>query len=157
MPRSSSVEVSSKVRQPRMSFGPAVLLVADDPVTSVPAFHALQAAGYEVKFIRLGRHNGSAPGKDLIRDPVELVVIDATRRAREAMTLLERLRTADNSLPVVVIAGGGTDIREEASHLGAEAVVDSPLDPSRLGSLAESMVPVLREFDVDETRGYLFH
>ena len=157
MPRSSSVEVSSKVRQPRMSFGPAVLLVADDPVASTSAFHALQAAGYEVKFMRLGRQTGSARGKDLIRDPVELVVIDASRRSRDAMTLLEGLRAADSTLPVVVIASRASDIREEASYLGAEAVVELPLDASRLRSAAETLVPVLREFEVDEARGYSFH
>lgn len=157
MPRSSSVEVSSRVRQPRVCFGPAVLLVADDPVTSFSASHALQAAGYEVKFIRLGRLGSSAPGRDLIRDPVELVVIDASRRSRDALTLLEGLRSADSALPVVVIAGAATGIREEASSLGAEMVIESPLDAARLRAAAEALVPVLREFDVDEARGYSFH
>ena len=156
MPKSSSVEVPSNVRRPRVLFGPTVLLVADDPATGFPAFHALEAAGYDVKFVRLGRRSASASGRDLIRDPVEMVVLDASRRSRDAMALLEKLRLADRTLPVVVIAGGAS-ICDEALDLGADAVVESPLDVSRLRSAAEALVPVLREFDVDESRGYSFH
>jgi len=94
----------------------------------------------------------------LIRDPVELVVLDASRRPSPAMRLLEALRAADGTIPVIVIAGADPETREEASRLGAEGVLDPPLDVARLRAAAESLVPALPEFDRDvETRGYSFH
>jgi DNA-binding NtrC family response regulator len=89
---------------------------------------------------------------------VELVVLDASSRPSRATQLLEALRAADSTIPVIVIAGPDSESREEAARLGAEAVLDSPLDLSRLRVAAETLVPALREFDREvETRGYSFH
>jgi hypothetical protein len=44
------------------------------------------------------------------------------------------------------------------SRLGAEAVLDSPLDDRRLLSAAERLAPLLRAFDVDlEAAASSFH
>ncbi|HVV48773.1 MAG TPA: hypothetical protein VHO06_03865 [Polyangia bacterium] len=134
--------------------------MGDDASATFAASHDLGAAGYEVRTLRLDQTAASDPqiGRKLVRDPLELVVLDASRRPSEAMTLLEALRAADRSLPVVVIAGMAGETREEASRLGAEAVLDSPADVSRLRAAAEDLAPVLREFDREvEVRGYSFH
>jgi CheY-like chemotaxis protein len=56
---------------------------------------------------------------------------------------------------VVAVPSGAAAL---AARLGAEAVLDWPLDHARLRTAAEALVPVLREFDRDvETRGYSFH
>jgi hypothetical protein len=73
------------------------------------------------------------------------------------MAFLEALRAADGTVPVIVLASGGPEARDEAKRLGAEVVLDSPLDVSGLRSAAEALVPALPEFDVDEVRGYQFH
>ena len=145
---------------PRVSFGPAVLLVADNPSTGSAASHGLRAAGYEVKAVRLGQTAASNPqiAKRFVRDPVELVVLDASRRPSQAVRLLEGLRAADSTIPTIVIAGTDAETREEVSRLGAEAVLESPLDVSHLRAVAESLAPAIREFDRDvEARGYSFH
>jgi len=162
MPRSSSIQVpySRSDYLPRVSAGPAVLLVTDDPETGLAASRGLRAAGYEVRPVRLGHRGTGAPrmGRGLVRDPVELVVLDASRRPSRAMSFLEALRAADGAIPAIVIAGGDAETREEAARLGAEAVLDCPLDLARLRGAAEALVPVLGEFDRDvETRGYSFH
>lgn len=162
MPRASSTQFpyTRSDYLPRVSAGPAVLLVADDPETAFAASHGLRAAGYEIRPVRLGHRGTDDPrtGRGLVRDPVELVVLDASRRPSRAMSLLEALRAADGAIPAIVIASGDAETREEAARLGAEAIVDWPLDPARLRAAAEALVPVLREFDRDvETRGYSFH
>src|SRR5262245_37197305 len=162
MPRASSIQFPyiRSDHLPRVSAGPAVLLVADDPETGSAASLALRAAGYEVRAVRLGHRGIGDPrtGRGLVRDPVELVVLDASRRPSRAMSLLEALRAADGAIPAIVIASGDAETREEAARLGAEAVLDCPLDHARLRTAAEALVPVLREFDRDvETRGYSFH
>jgi DNA-binding NtrC family response regulator len=159
MRRVSSVEPSKRFSHPRTSSGPVVVLVADDPGTGFSALRGLQTSGYEVKPVRLGlRAAGDLRnGRALIREPAELVVIDASQHPSVAMALLEALRAADGAVPVIVIVGAGSEAPDEAKRLGAEVVLESPLDVSRLRSAAEALVPVLREFDVDEVRGYSFH
>lgn len=159
MRRLSSVESSFKrSSHPRVSSGPVVVLVTDDPATGLSALRGLHASGYEVKPVRLGARatRNLQKGTALIREPAELVVIDAARHPSQAMASLEALRATDGAVPVIVI-GGDTETRDEAKRLGAEVVLESPLDVSRLRSAAETLVPVLREFDVDEVRGYSFH
>jgi AmiR/NasT family two-component response regulator len=87
------------------------------------ALHGLNAAGYEVKPIRL--------------------------RTRTA---------ADCMIPVILVGGADASTHEEAARLGAEAILDAPLDVSRLRSAAETLAPVLRDVDVAvEARGYSLH
>lgn len=160
MPRASSVESSSRrFGHPRGSSGPVVVLVADDPAAGFSALRGLHSSGYEVKPVRLGsKATGDLQsGRAVIRESAELVVIDASRRPSAAMAFLEALRAADGTVPVIVVAAAGAEARDEAKRLGAEVVLESPLDVSRLRSAAETLVPVLREFDVDEVRGYSFH
>jgi DNA-binding NtrC family response regulator len=159
MRRVFSVEPSKRFSRPRVSSGPVVVLVADDPATGFYALRGLRTSGYEVKPVRLGlRAAGDVrKGRALVREPAELVVIDASQHPPVAMALLEALRAADGTIPVIVIAGAGTEARDEAKRLGAEVVLESPLDVPRLQSAAEALVPVLREFDVDEVRGFSFH
>jgi DNA-binding response OmpR family regulator len=160
MRRVSSVEPSTKrFSHPRVSSGPVVVLAADDPTTGLSVLRGLHASGYEVKPVRLGlRATGDLKkGRALIREPAELVVIDASRHPSLATGFLEALRATDGIVPVIVIAGAGAEVRDEAKRLGAEVVLESPLDVSRLRSAAEALVPVLPEFDVDEERGYSFH
>lgn len=137
----------------------AVLLVADNPSVAFTASHGLRAAGYEVRAVRLRQTAAGDPqiGRRLARDPVELVVLDASRRPSQAVKVLEALRSADSTIPAIVIAGKDAETRDEAARLGAEAVLDSPLDLSRLRAVAETLAPAIREFDRDvEVRGYSF-
>jgi len=159
MRRVSHVESSFKrVSHPRVSSGPIVVLVADHPATGFAALRGLHMSGYEVRPVRLGLSatRDLKKGRALIREPAELIVIDASRHPTLAMLSLEALRATDGAVPVIVIAAG-TETRDEAKRLGADVVLGSPLDVSGLRSAAEGLVPVLREFDVDEVRGYSFH
>jgi DNA-binding NtrC family response regulator len=161
MPRVSSVPISDRFNHlPQVSSGPVVLLVADDPATSFAAQRALRAAGYETKLVRLGLKTADdlRGGRGLRQSSVELVVLDASRQPRAAIASLEALRTADSTLPVILIADADVSVAEEASRLGAEEVLASPLDVLRLRSAAETLAPLLRDVDVAvEARGYSFH
>jgi CheY-like chemotaxis protein len=99
-----------------------------------------------------------AKGTSATLGPVELVVLDASRQPPLALALIEALRQTDSSIPVIAVAGGDPATREEISRLGAEAVLDSPLDNGRLLSAAERLAPLLRGFTVDlESNGSSFH
>jgi CheY-like chemotaxis protein len=142
------------------SFGPIVLLIGDEPTARSAALRVLQYAGYEVRSARLemrtAAHLGKGTGQTL--GPIELVVLDASRQPPLALALLEALRQTDSTIPVIAVAGGDPATREEISRLGAEAVLDSPLDDRHLLSAAERLAPLLRGFNVDlESDGSSFH
>jgi CheY-like chemotaxis protein len=142
------------------SFGPIVLLIGDEPTTRSTALRVLQHAGYEVRSVRLemrtAAHLAKRTGQTL--GPIELVVLDASRQPPLALALLEALRQTDSTIPVIAVAGGDPATREEISRLGAEAVLDSPLDDRRLLSAAERLAPLLRGFNVDlESDSSSFH
>jgi CheY-like chemotaxis protein len=106
--------------------------------------------------MRTAAHLGKGTARTL--GPIELVVLDASRQPPLALALLEALRQTDSTIPVIAVAGGDPATREEISRLGAEAVLDSPLDDRRLLSAAERLAPLLRGFNVDlESHGPSFH
>jgi len=157
MRRVSPVELPAK--RSSVSSGPVVVLVTDDPAVGFSALRELHGVGYEVKPVRLRLRASDdvRKGRALIRERAELVVIDASQHPSLALALLEALRATDGTVPVIVIAGDDDGARDEAERLGAEAVLEASLDVSRLRAAAEALVPVLRELDVDEVRGYSFH
>ncbi len=142
------------------SFGPIVLLIDDEPTARSAALRVLQHAGYEVRSARLEMRTAAhlAKGTGATLGPVELVVLDASRQPPLALELLEALRQTDSTIPVIAVAGGDPATREEISRLGAEAVLDSPLDDRRLLSAAEQLAPLLRGFNADlESHVSSFH
>lgn len=163
MPKGHSVELDQDrfSRSPRSpSVGPVVLFIGDEPSTASSVLHALQRDGYEVRPLSLGPRTAInlRSGRGVQRQPVELVVLDASRQARLALASLEALRTVDGAIPAIVIADGDAATRAEAARLGADVVLQSPADTSRLRSAARALVPPLPEFDrVVEARGYVCH
>src|SRR6185369_12319552 len=131
--------------------GPGVLLIGDDPATRSAALRALLRAGYEVRSAPLEMRTASylRRGGGPTRGPIELVVLDASRQPQLALTLFEALRQSDGTIPVIAVVGEDPATREEMSRLGAESVLDSPLDDRRLLSATERLAPLLRAFDID--------
>ena len=152
MRRSVSAELTSHhLHKPRLSsVGPVVDLVTGDSSTSQPVLRALQGIGYEVKWIRLGPGTVESMRKSngLQRARAELVILDASQAPQPALSYLEALRGVDGALPVIVIASADPATRGEALRLGAEAVLDAPVDVSLLRSAAESLTPLFRGVDV---------
>jgi CheY-like chemotaxis protein len=142
------------------SFGPIVLLIGDEPTTRSTTLRVLQHAGYEVRCARLEMRTAAPLGKGTgpTLGPIEFVILDASRQPTLALALLEALRQTDSTIPVIAAVGGDAATREEISRLGAEAVLDSPLDDRRLLSAAERLAPLLHGFNVDlESDGFSFH
>jgi CheY-like chemotaxis protein len=124
------------------------------PPPLVPS--ALAASHGSISFPRTAAHLRKGTGPTL--GPIELVVLDASRQPPLALALLEALRQTDSTIPVIAVVGGDPATREEVFRLGAEAMLDSPLDDRRLLSAAERLAPLLRGFNVDlESDGSSFH
>lgn len=141
---------SSRLSSP----GATVLLVWDDPLFHDLSRRALKPDGYDVRSVQLGAR-ASAHWRC---NPVELLVLDATRDPRRALTFFEDVRKRDGALPVIVIAGTNRATKEEAVRLGAATVLDASLDVSRLLRAAASLAPFIPGVDPKlELHGSLAH
>lgn len=137
---------------------PRVLFAGDKTPTMSLASRVLWEAGYDVRLVRLNdRVADSLRRKSgLASQAIELAVVDATSKPSVAFALLDTLRSVGVDLPVIVIADSTASAREEAHRLGAEAVLESPLDVSKLRCLVETLVPPVPDLAVDMDRRGLF-
>ena len=107
------------------------VLVADDQTDILQALRLLLTdAGFETDLVSsVDDVLGS-----LSRSPYDLLLMDLnytrdTTSGREGLDLLERVRTHDGTLPVVVMTGWGTiDTAVEAMRRGAKSFVQKPWD-----------------------------
>jgi sigma-B regulation protein RsbU (phosphoserine phosphatase) len=107
------------------------ILVADDQTDILQALRLLLGdAGFETELV-------SSVSDVLTRvteKPYDLLLMDLnytrdTTSGREGLELLERVRTADSALPVVVMTGWGSiDTAVEAMRRGARSFVQKPWD-----------------------------
>jgi two-component system chemotaxis response regulator CheY len=110
-----------------------ILLVEDSPEVSLSVREILKAAGHTVVEARNGVA-GLAAMKD---DKFELIVSDIWMPEMDGISLLKKLRSSGNNIPVVVISGGApnaplTYTAPLASTFGANVVVYKPFENAEL-------------------------
>jgi phosphoserine phosphatase RsbU/P len=107
------------------------VLVADDQTDILQALRLLLGdAGFETELV------SSVPDvvERVTREPYDLLLMDLnytrdTTSGREGLDLLERVRTHDYTLPVVVMTGWGSiETAVEAMRRGAKSFVQKPWD-----------------------------
>ena len=111
------------------------VLVADDQTDILQALRLLLGdAGFETELVSSVRD----VVERVTREPYDLLLMDLnytrdTTSGREGLDLLERVRTHDHSLPVVVMTGWGSiETAVEATRRGAKSFVQKPWDDSTL-------------------------
>ena len=111
------------------------VLVADDQTDILQALRLLLGdAGFETELVS-SVHDVV---ERVTREPYDLLLMDlnytrATTSGREGLDLLERVRTHDHTLPVVVMTGWGSiETAVEAMRRGAKSFVQKPWDDSTL-------------------------
>jgi sigma-B regulation protein RsbU (phosphoserine phosphatase) len=116
-----------------MSFGR--VLVADDQTDILQALRLLlNDAGFDTDLVS---STDSAIDR-VTRQPYDLLLMDLnysrdTTSGREGLDLLDRVRTHDGTLPVVVMTGWGTiETAVEAMRRGARSFVQKPWDDTTL-------------------------
>ncbi|MCB1055161.1 MAG: sigma-54-dependent Fis family transcriptional regulator, partial [Acidobacteria bacterium] len=126
----------SNARRPRV-------LVADDQRDVLEALRLLlRSEDFEVRVVGSPAEVLSA----LAEDDFDVLLMDLnyardTTSGREGLELLERVRSADSALPVVVMtAWGSVEVAVEAMRLGARDFVEKPWDNARLVSILRNQV-----------------
>ena len=78
-----------------------LLLVEDDPMIGAGVQRALRDEGYTVDWV----HDGVAAELAIAGNPYAVVLLDLGLPRRDGISLLEQLRSAGNTIPVLIIVG----------------------------------------------------
>lgn len=118
-----------------------ILLVEDSPDVSLSVREILKAAGHSVT----EAVNGVDALAALKSGPFDLVVSDIWMPEMDGISLLKKLRSSGNNIPVVVISGGApnaplTYTAPLASTFGANVVVYKPFDNAELLKAVNSVL-----------------
>ena len=107
---------------------PTVLIADDEPAIRRTLREILEFEGYDVAEAADGDE-----AFDKARDGVDLVLLDIKMPKRDGMEVLQALRDAEATVPVVMISGHGTvETAVEATQLGAVDFLEKPPDLNRL-------------------------
>ncbi|WP_437731955.1 response regulator [Sorangium sp. So ce1335] len=121
-----------------------VLLAEDDRELRQLLATALRRDGYEVLEARDGNQLLELMAESLVSSSgarPDIVVSDVRMPGKSGLELLAGLRRDDWSTPVVLItAFGDPETHAEAYRLGADAVLDKPLDIDDLRVVVQALV-----------------
>ncbi|AUX42342.1 transcriptional regulator [Sorangium cellulosum] len=124
-----------------------VLLAEDDRELRRLLASALRRDGYEVLEARDGNHLLELMGEALVSGgaPPDVVVSDIRMPGKSGLELLSGLRRDDWTTPVVLItAFGDPETHAEAYRLGADVVLDKPLDVDDLLVVVHTLAAMRR-------------
>ncbi|WP_437587626.1 response regulator [Sorangium sp. So ce1000] len=148
-PMRDPASILNALPEPVTSVRPAatpvrVLLAEDDRELRLLLATALRRDGYEVLEAHNANHLLELMGEALVSGgggPVDVVVSDIRMPGRSGLELLAGLRRDDWATPVVLItAFGDPETHAEAYRLGADAVLDKPLDVDDLRVVIQTLV-----------------
>jgi DNA-binding NtrC family response regulator len=102
-----------------------ILIVDDEPNMRWVLGRALEQAGYTVH----GASNGNEATSVLLREPVELVLLDLKLKGEDGLAVLRHLRERRPKLVVIILTAYGTvPTAVEAMQLGAADFLRKPFD-----------------------------
>jgi sigma-B regulation protein RsbU (phosphoserine phosphatase) len=126
---------------------PARVLVADDQPDVLEALRwLLTGEGYEPQFVS----STDAVMEKLRAEKFDLLLMDLnysrdTTSGREGLELIPRVRSADSSMPIVVMTGWGSiDTAVEAMRRGAKSFVQKPWEDVTLLEILEREITEAR-------------
>ena len=103
----------------------SILIVDDEPNMRWVLGRALEQAGYEVH----SAENGDDAAGLLVRQQIDLVLLDLKLRGEDGLTILRRLRERRPDLVVLILTAYGTvPTAVEAMQLGAADFLRKPFD-----------------------------
>ena len=126
---------------------PRLLLIDDDPNTLASLSRAFRLAGYEASVC-----DSAARALDLIRaERFDVIFSDVVMPGKDGISLLEDLKAAGITTPVVMISGqANVDTAVRATRLGAVDFLEKPLSTEKLLLTIENVLR-LRHLE-DENR-----
>lgn len=116
---------------------PTVLVIEDDTAIRRGLVDALRYAGYEVIEAAEGRRGAALA----VEATIDLVLLDVMLPGRDGFSILEELRAARPTLPVIMVtARGGEDDRVRGLVNGADDYVIKPFSARELLARVEAVL-----------------
>jgi len=110
--------------------GKRLLIVEDEPDLREPLAVEFQSLGCTV----FQAENGTIAFELSKREPLDVVISDIRMPGGDGVELLKNLKASNYAFPVVMLITGFSDLsKEEAYHLGAEAILGKPFDLDEIG------------------------
>ncbi|MFN3612065.1 two-component system response regulator OmpR [Tepidimonas sp.] len=109
---------------------PDRLVIVDDDTRIRELLHRyLSQEGFEV----LLAENGQRLDRLLLRDPVDLIVLDLMLPGEDGLSICRRLRASGDHTPIVMLTAKGEDVdRIVGLELGADDYLPKPFNPREL-------------------------
>src|SRR5258708_20605658 len=116
---------------------PHLLLIDDDPSTLAALSRAFRLAGYDATVC-----DSAIRALELIRaERFDVIFSDVVMPGKDGISLLEDLKAAGTTTPVVMISGqASVEIAVRATRLGAVDFLEKPLSTERLLVTAENVL-----------------
>ena len=106
-----------------------VLIVDDDERIRDLLNRYLKQEGFEVWLAE----DGKAMDKLLLRDNVDLIVLDLMLPGEDGLSICRRLRSQNNKTPIIMLTAKGEDVdRIVGLELGADDYLSKPFNPREL-------------------------
>lgn len=118
---------------------PRVLVIDDEPLYRSALRRLLQSQGYQV----IEAADGFQAGVQLGFSAPQLITLDLAMPGLDGFEVLRFIRqhSALGAIPVVVISGLGDAALQQASQLGAAAVLHKPFDNQQLLDTLQLLIP----------------
>ncbi|HEV7866358.1 MAG TPA: response regulator transcription factor [Chthoniobacteraceae bacterium] len=114
-----------------------VLVVEDDPEIAAFVTHGLQRSGFEVDCAG----NGEAGLKLALSAAYDLAVVDLMLPGRDGLSLIEEVRAAEVSTPVIVLSAKRSTVDKVAClRRGADDYLSKPFDLAELLARVEALL-----------------
>jgi CheY-like chemotaxis protein len=117
--------------------GKTLLIVDDEPDLRSPLVMEFESLGCKV----FEANNGHEAFEIVKREKIDAVVSDIRMPGGDGIELLKNIKEVHHQFPMVLLISGFSDLsREDAYHLGAEAVLSKPFD---LDQIDEAVLRIL--------------
>ena len=126
-----------------------ILVVDDDARIRDLLRRYLTQEGFEV----MVAEDGKALNRILLRDTVDLIVLDLMMPGEDGLSICRRLRSANDRTPIIMLTAKGEDVdRIVGLEVGAADYLGKPFNPRDLLARGREFEPFDRSLDVQVSR-----
>ena len=126
-----------------------ILVVDDDARIRDLLRRYLTQEGFEIMIAE----DGKALNRILLRETVDLIVLDLMMPGEDGLSICRRLRAANDRTPIIMLTAKGEDVdRIVGLEVGADDYLGKPFNPRELLARGREFEPFDRSLDVQVSR-----
>ena len=114
-----------------------ILIIDDDEIIRLFLEEILTTAGHQVQTLE----DGNRVCEAIKSDPPQLMICDLIMPGQEGIETIKKVKSSFPQLPIVAISGSGLYLNF-ADKLGADAVIEKPIERERVIATLDSLLPI---------------